>query len=152
MKGLRLAEDYNDLCSKAGIGDICSDISENVKWDFYGGYLYEDGTFHMEGRAKYKGQELCVTDYQLMRTMKGSFNPVTLNVGVIEEYREKNYFTKNEENVLLANSSTKALIIAEREESYIVVNVLGDLASDSFQVSDEMLEELADAFDFSVVP
>lgn len=152
LKGFYPAEDYDDLCSRAGIGNLCGGIPENVKWNFYSGYLYEDGTFHMDGRVIYKGQEICVTDYQLMRTMKGSFNPVTLNVWAMEDYIERNYVTKNGENVLLANSSKKALIIAEREKSYIMVNILGDFASDTFDVSDEMLEGLADAFDFSVVP
>lgn len=55
-------------------------------------------------------------------------------------------------SVLLANSEAKALVIVERDGSYIVVNVLGDVASDTFEVSDEMLEELADAFDFAAIP
>ena len=54
--------------------------------------------------------------------------------------------------MLLANSSSKALIIAERDNSFIVVNVLGDLRSDTFEMSDEMLEELANLFDFSAIP
>lgn len=152
LRGFYPAEDYSDLCSRAGIGDICGGISENVKWNFYGGYLYEDGTFHMEGSAIYNGQEICETDYQMMRTMKGSFNPVTLNVWAMEDYSERNYVTKNGVNVMLANSSKKALIIVEREKSHIVVNILGDFESETFGVSDEMLEALADAFDFSVVP
>ncbi|MDE7284529.1 MAG: RNA polymerase sigma factor [Lachnospiraceae bacterium] len=152
LKGFYWAEDYDDLCSRAEIGNLCGGIPENVKWTFYGGYLYDDGTFHMEGMVIHKDREICVTDYQLMRTMKGSFNPVTLNVWDMEDYIERNYVTKTGESVLLANSSKKALIIAEREKSYIVVNILGDFASDTFDVSDEMLEGLADAFDFSVVP
>lgn len=95
---------------------------------------------------------LGVADYQFGRSMKGSFNPYTLNVGEIEEYHEWEYSTESGQTVLLANSGFKALIIAERDNSFIVVNVLGDLFSDTFEMSDEMLEELADLFDFSAIP
>lgn len=152
LKGFYLAEDYEALCERAGIGDICRNAGENVKWSFYDGCLHDDGTFQMDGRVAWKKALLYVTDYQFMRTVKGSFNPFTLNVGEIEEYHEWNYTTGNGQNVLLANSDTKALIILDGESSFIVVNVLGDIASNTFEVSDEMLEELADMFDFSAIP
>lgn len=76
----------------------------------------------------------------------------TLNVGEIEGYREWEYLSENGQTVLLANSSLKALIIAEWDNSFIVVNVLGDLSPDTFEMSDEMLEELADLFDFTAIP
>ena len=159
LKGFYLAEDYVDLCGRAGIGDVCSGMTGNVSWEFYNGYLYDDGTFHMEGRAEIREavqgmQEPVsrVSDYQMIRTMKGSFNPLTLNVGVIEGYREWSYVTERGELVLLANSSDQALIIIERQNSLIVVNVLGDLLEDTFQISDKMLEEMAEAFDFSAIP
>ena len=70
----------------------------------------------------------------------------------MEEYHEWEYLSESGQTVLLANSSLKALIIAERDLSFIVVNVLGDLPSDTLEMNDEMLEELADLFDFSVIP
>lgn len=152
LKGFYLAEDYETLCERAGIGDLCRNAGENVKWSFYDGRLHDDGTFQMDGRVAWKNALLYVTDYQFMRTVKGSFNPFTLNVGEIEEYHEWNYTTGNGQNVLLANSDTKALIILDGEGSFIVVNVLGNIASNTFEVSDEMLEELADIFDFSAIP
>lgn len=152
LNGFYIAEDYDDLCRRAKIGNIFGGTPENVSWNFGSSYLYADGTFHMEGCVTWKGSSLCMTDYQLVRTMKGSFNPVVLNIGAAEAYNEWNYTTKNGEAVLLANSSTKALIIVEKENSFIVVNVLGNLLTATFEVSDEMLERLADAFDFSAVP
>ena len=150
---LTIVEDYAVLCRQAGIGDICAGDDGTVKWDYGGGILYDDGTFHMDGKVAWKGSSLlCVTDYQFERTMKGSFNPVTLNVGAVEEYHEWDYVAGSGQVVLLVNSSFKALIIAERDNSYIVVNVLGDLYADTFEMSDEMLEELADLFDFSAIP
>ncbi len=153
LTGFYVAEDYDDLCRRAGIGDLCKGVDSNVRWEFDSAYLHDDGSFEMDGKVAWKGSEfLCVTDYQFERTMKGSFNPVTLNVGEIEEYREWGYTTKNGQGVLLANGSSKALIVVEREQSFIVVNVLGDLLSDTFEMSDGTLEELAELFDFGTIP
>ncbi|MDE6641654.1 MAG: sigma-70 family RNA polymerase sigma factor [Acetatifactor sp.] len=159
LKGFYLVEDYADLCRRAVIGAVCGGVPGNVGWDFYYGYVYDDGTFLMEGRievresATWESESVSwVSDYQMIRTVKGSFNPVTLNVGEIEEYRQWNYATKSGEILLLANSSEKALIIADRKASFIVVNVLGDFSGETFQVSDEMLEEMAEAFQFSEIP
>lgn len=66
-------------------------ISAKVPWEiqgvfFYDGYVYADKTFYMNGKAAWQGSTLCTTDYELTRTMKGSFNPITLNIGAIEDY------------------------------------------------------------------
>ncbi len=156
LQGLTIADDYADLCRQTNIGDFCAGAEENVRWDFGGANLYDDGSFAMDGRVIWKGPAesklLCVADYQFGRSMKGSFNPFTLNVGAIEDYHEWEYSSESGQSVLLANSSLKALIIAERDNSFIVVNVLGDLFSDTLEMSDETLEELADLFDFSAIP
>ncbi|MDE7430715.1 MAG: sigma-70 family RNA polymerase sigma factor [Lachnospiraceae bacterium] len=156
LQGLTIVDDYAALCRQTNIGDFCTGTDGSVRWDFGGGSLYDDGSFDMDGRVIWKGPAesklLCVTDYQFGRTMKGSFNPFTLNVGEMEEYHEWEYLSESGQTVLLANSSLKALIIAEREHSFIVVNVLGDLPSDTLEMSDEILEALADLFDFSVIP
>ena len=147
-----VVEDYVTLCRQTNIGDICTSVDENVTWDFGSAYMYDDGTFSMDGRVSWNSSSIpCVTDYQFERTMKGSFNPVTLNVGELEEYHEWDYPTESGQVVLLANSGSKALIIVERDNSFIVVNVLGDVSSDTFEMSDEMLEELAELFDFSAI-
>lgn len=46
----------------------------------------------------------------------------------------------------------KIYIIADREKSFIVINVLGDMTSDITDVNDERLELLADAFNFTEIP
>lgn len=147
-----LADDYDDLCRQAEVGNFCRSVEGNTGWFFYGGYVYADQTFYMEGKAAWKGSTLYTANYGLTRTMKGSFYPVTLNIGAIEDYHEWNYTTGNGQNVLLANSNSKALILAEREQSFLVVNVWDDFASDTYEISDEMLEGLADIFDFSEIP
>lgn len=86
----------------------------------------------------------------------GSFrgnSEIVLHVGNIEEYRQWTYQTKSGVTVLLANNgTTKALILADSEKSFITVNVLGNVQTSTFDVSDEMLEKMADSIDFPVIP
>ncbi len=152
LKGFQIAESYEELCSLAQTGDFFGNPSKNVKLEDYGGYVYADGSFHIEGNAILSGESLCTTDYQIIRSMKGTFHPAMLNVWDMDQYREWTYRTGNGEELLLANSSTKALIIAEREKSFVVVNLLGNIMSGNFDVSDEMLQNLAETFDFSAIP
>ena len=44
------------------------------------------------------------------------------------------------------------MILADTEESFVTVNVLGDWAMGTFDISRENLEEIAEGFHFSVVP
>lgn len=150
LNGFAEFGDYEDFCSKTGSGDICG-TSENVFIAYEGGYYYADGTFLFEGTAAITGEGGCMTSFQFCRNMKGTFNGAALNVGNMEEYKQWEYETKRGEKVLLANSSHKALIIVEKEKSFSVVNMLGNILGDSFDVSDEALEKLADGFDFSAL-
>ncbi len=152
LTGIQMADDLDTLCRLTRIGNVFGGISEHAQLTYWGGYLYSDGTFHMEGSATISGASQCTTDFQFARSMKGSFSTLTLNVTDISQYRQWNYTTSSGDRVLLANSSTKALIIVERDQSFIVVNVLGDILSDTFDISNDALEAMADAFDFSVIP
>ena len=65
-------------------------------------------------------------------------------------------YNKKGENVFFANIinedwGNKTYIIIDREKSFIVINVLGDM-TDITDVNDESLELLADAFDFTAIP
>lgn len=152
LEGMDIADDYKTLCSRVGIGDIGGKIVANASNDIGGGYFCANGTFQLEGSAVIPGTPAIKTDYQFRRSVKGSFDTVVLNVGNIDSYRQWEYTTENGESVLLANNGAKALIIVEKENSYVVVNVLGDIEQDLFEVSDEGLETLAEMFDFSVIP
>lgn len=153
LTGFELAEDYDGLCNGAGVGDFLRGKEEEAKAEFISGWYFADGSFDFDGCAVINGSSFVTTDYQFSRAMKGTFQGTSLNVGDLEEYREWNYTTKNGETVLLAtNGNTKALIIAEREKSFVTVNVLGDVIRGRFGIREEELEKLAEAFDFSVIP
>lgn len=153
LTGFTLPENYEGLCKGAGVGDFLGDGAEDAKAGYIAGWFFADGSFDFDGSAVIIGSSPVTTDYQFSRAMKGTFQGMSLNVGNLEEYEEWNYTTKNGESVLLAtNDSTKALIIAEREKSFVTVNVLGDIRKEAFGIGKEELEKLAEAFDFSVIP
>ncbi|MBD5463305.1 MAG: hypothetical protein HDR24_09655 [Lachnospiraceae bacterium] len=155
LSGFQIADDYSELCSKAGIGDFCERASENVKQSVLSSYLY-DGAFLMEGNATLAGSSIYEVSYQFARVVKGYFTSAYLDFGDLAECNVRAYTTKKGNNVFLANIineewGSKTYIIADREKSFIVINVLGDM-TDITDVNDERLELLADAFDFAVIP
>lgn len=112
----------------------------------YGGYVYEDGTFHMEGFAMV-GK--IVMNYQMMNCMKGSFTDAYLNVGDANAYHEWTYKTASGVTVSLSMGPTKCLVIADLGKSFLTVNVLCGTDDEGVTASD--LESFADAFDFSAL-
>ncbi len=153
LTGFELAENYEGLCNGAGVGDFLGGKTEEAKAEYISGGFFADGSFDFDGNAMIRGSSFATTDYQFSRAMKGTFRGTSLNVGNMEAYKEWNYTTKNGENVLLATDGrTKALMIAEREKSFVTVNVLGDISGKTFGIGEEELEKLAEAFDFSVIP
>ena len=153
LTGFELPENYEGLCNGAGVGDFLGGKTEEAKAEYISGGFFADGSFHFDGSAMISGSSFVTTDYQFLRAMKGTFQGTSLNVENLEQYKEWNYTTKNGETVLLAtNGSTKALIIAEREKSFVTINVLGDIRRETFGIGEKELEKLAEAFDFSVIP
>lgn len=150
MTGLQISENYNELCKSTGVGDFLGSPLEEVAIEYMESYYYADGSFQISASAICAGS---IADCQISRHAKGTFGETVLNVGNIEEYRQWTYQTKSGVTVLLANNgTTKALILADLEKSFITVNVLGNVQTSTFDVSDEMLEKMADSIDFSVIP
>ena len=113
------------------------------------GYYYTDGTIQSD----------CAFDgilFQIRRCMKGVLDTVSLNITDAEQYEQWEYTTAGGEAVLLALGPSKALILAESDQSFTVVNVLAG-SEDSLlygadgSISAAQLEELADSFDFSIL-
>lgn len=137
--GLRLHTDIEDmspelLASRIG-GEYLAGNGER-----YWGYMYEDGSFQMEGTAVLDGGAV-VADYQFRRVVKGTLDEVVLNIGDADSYTDWQYTTAGGEKVLLALDMDKALIFADLESCFVTVNVLGGSASGMMR---ENLEELAD--------
>lgn len=149
LSGFELADSCQDLCDRIGIGNFML-TPDNACNDFEDAYSYADGSFLLEGTAMLAGSGRI--DYQFSRSVRGTFDDTMLNVGDINDYEQWEYTTKNGVSLRLANSSHKALIFADREQSFLVINVLGDIYSDTCDVTNEQLENFAELFDFSLIP
>ena len=142
--GLRLHTDFNvidqdELMYRVG-GEFMN--KEYLTW----AYIYEDGTFHVEGRVELAGSGR--TGFQFDRTVKGTFNDWELNIGRLDDYTEWQYITACGELTLLELGSYKALIVADFEDCFIVVNVL--LGSEEGMTKED-LQEFAEIIDFKIL-
>ena len=131
--------DSPELMYRVG-GDFMDE--ESLSW----AYIYEDGYFGAEGEVELSGCGM--TSFQFTRSVKGTFNDVTLNIGQVGEFVDWQYTTACGEPVLLAMGPYKALIFADYEECFISVNVL--LGSEE-GITEENLQELADQIDFRIL-
>ena len=125
---------------RARFGDFCAEIR-------YGsGYCYADGTFSCDCENS-KGM------FQIRRCMKGVLDAASLNVGNVEDYEQWEYTTACGATVLLALAPRHAMIVAESEQSFTVVNVQAgsDPSPSGARISAAELEALADSIDFSIL-
>lgn len=114
----------------------------NFNW--YSGYYFETGTFDIEVDADLNGNTYFL---QYRCSMKNALDYVSLNVGNIEDYDQWNHTLADESVVLLAVSQEKALILADRDDFFVSINILNPGSMDK-----ATLEALADSFDFSYQP
>jgi len=84
---------------------------------WFGGYLYESGTFQFDAGHGDLG-------FQFRSSRKGVFDNVFLNIGDIANYSEWNYKNAQGTPLLLMQSGDKSLILLETDTAFIVVNVL----------------------------
>lgn len=113
------------------------------------GYYYRDGSFDLEGNLVLSDSDNLLTggiDFQYRCVMKTSFDGVALNIGESESYDQWNYFASDGTEVLLALSDNKALIIADKENFFITINILTQ------HMTRAGLETAADAFLFNYSP
>ncbi|MCI8971090.1 MAG: hypothetical protein HFF99_06445, partial [Oscillibacter sp.] len=125
----------------------------------YTGYIYENGTFRFDGGAELGAGELKgygPIEYQFSRSVKGTFDEVTLNVGNLSGFEEWDYQTAGGTLVTLGlGERNRSLILADLGDSFILVNVLtgrqGDDTFSSGPIGREELEALADSFLYSAL-
>lgn len=132
--------DCNTDIVKEKIGNV---FTEDV---FGVGYMYDDGTFQLDGT--YKNIE-----FQIRRCMRGYFDTVYLNVGNIDNYEQWTYVTKDGYTVYLGiRSDGHAVISIDLEDSFVSMNIM-PWDSDLNQVihTREELEDLVDQIDFSLL-
>lgn len=155
-----------EIFTEMGLSDLRNPAVE-ANHNIVFGYYYPEGTFQIEGDITLTGETApwpYTVSYELRRVMKTSFDHVPLGIsGGYESFEEWTYTTPNGTEVLLALGPEQALVIADLEESFVVVN-MNDFYDSSFDVNDltdmndysvevfsdrATLEAFADAFDFS---
>lgn len=110
-------------------------------------YLYEDGTFHVDnGWAELEG--FGALDFQLQRSVRGTFHDAILTVRDPAEYREWDYETSAGTPVKLALGRDRALALVDLEDCFVTV-IVPCGADQGF--SRAYLEELADRFHFAAL-
>lgn len=120
---------------------------------------YSSGTFHPEGTFNLwvnivpDGESLdwpyvIHTDFQYYQ--KGYFKYYYVAVENLDSFEEWEYTLPDGGTALLALGEEEALILAERENGYFCVNFDSRMGIDT--MTKEIVEQVADLFDFSVVP
>lgn len=122
-------------------------------------YLYQSGSFMVDGKTMLSGEHALQIDpleYQFYCVMKSDFDDVFLNVGDIQDYDQWEYVTKDGQSLLLAIGPEKALLILDKPEYFVTVNVLqshvGEVQNGGTAMNREAMEAFAETFDFSFVP
>lgn len=154
-----LPQTSEELFSMAGTGEIWREQSQLYENSCYTPYVCDDGSFKFDGEARLTGAGTTwpyLICYEFTRCVKGSFNPVVLNIGDLDSYEQWNYTTQNGTALALAQSDWKELIIAELDDSFVVINILEpyicDVNQGELHKSKADLEAFAEIFDFSVIP
>lgn len=114
--------------------------------DAYFSYMYEDGTFEAEGTIEFL--DIGVWDFQLLRSVKGTFHDTMLEVGDISQYQETAYETACGVAVTLALGEDRALVFADLADSFVTVTIPYGLKNGLEQVH---LQILADSIDFTAL-
>lgn len=128
-------------------------------------YMYEDGTFEVEGTIRFsdidayendisemKGTILSADsgawDFVLLRSVKGTFHDAMLNLGDISEYQEMLYESKSGVPVTLALGKSRILVLADLKDSFVTVTIPFGTENGLEQ---SHLKLLADSIDFAAL-
>lgn len=138
------------------MADSLPESSGAYDHQFNGGYAYDCGSFMAEGAFIFQTEQWpCLTDYQFVCSRKGYLSVSYLPIGNVDEYTQWEYETACGVTATLAMGPDKALIIVDRPEAYLVVNVLnvryGDAEQGERSMPSEVLEAMANAFRFDVL-
>lgn len=109
-------------------------------------YMYEDGTFEMDGTIQFS--DIGAWDFQLLRSVRGTFHDVMLDIGDISQYQEITYETDCGVVVTLALGEDRVLIFADLSDSFVTVTIPYGTNSG---IEQSHLQILADSIDFAVL-
>lgn len=141
-----------------GIDTIVAEYTV-AQFNLYSGYYYQNGTFSFEGDVVLPCENnLWPYDinFQYRCVMKTAFDTVSLSIGNIEDYDQWNYTLADGTVALLAISSEKALMIVDKEDYFVTINILNPYFSDiqhgEVHMDRTAVEAFADSFGFAYTP
>lgn len=114
--------------------------------DGYYTYMYEDGTFEVEGTIQFA--DTGAWDFVLLRSVKGTFHDAMLDIGYIAEYQEMLYESECGVPVTLALGKSRVLVLADLEDSFVTITIPYGTENGLEQ---SHLEILADSIDFAAL-
>jgi hypothetical protein len=142
--GLKLHTTSFDLQEQPELLELLGDFMQGN--DGYYTYMYEDGTFQMLGTVNFA--DIGAWDFDLLRTVRGTFHDAMLDIGDISEYQETVYETACGVPVTLALGKNRVLILADLADSYVTVHI--PYGSDN-GIRQSHLETLADSINFAAL-
>lgn len=141
-----------------GIDTIVAEYTV-AQFSLYSGYYYQNGTFSLEGDATllYENSPWPYSiTFQYRCVMKNAFDGVSLAVGDIEDYDQWNYTLADGTETLIAISSEKALMIVDKEDYFVTINILNpyirDIQQGEVHMDRAAMEAFADSFGFAYTP
>ena len=140
--GLKLHTQIFDLVAHPELLTPCEGyLGENQG---FATYMYEDGSFHVDGIAS--APNFGTVDFQLQRSVRGTFHDITLSLVNITDYQEWEYETIHKVPVVLALGPSRALVLADLDDSFVIISFL---TGTNNGLTGTTLENLADSFDLS---
>lgn len=114
-------------------------------------YCYPSGSFYVEGSVTLAGAYAGTLDYGLRCSMKNVFDPVMLYLEDLQGYDQWNYTTSGGQAILLARKDGHALIVVDRADSFVTVDIREYEYGDFGTIPEDhaFLEAVAETFDFS---
>lgn len=109
-------------------------------------YMYEDGTFEVDGTIQFS--DIGAWDFQLLRSVRGTFHNAMLDIGDISQYQEIAYETDCGVVVTLALGEDRVLIFADLSDSFVTITIPYGTNSG---IEQSHLQILADSIDFAVL-
>lgn len=142
--GLKLHTTSFDLQKQPELVELLGNFMESCGG--YYTYMYEDGTFQVDGTVNFS--DIGTWDFQLLRTVRGTFHDSMLDIGDVSEYQETLYETACGVPVTLALGKNRVLILADLADSFVTVHI--PYGSDN-GIKRSHLETLADSIDFAAL-
>ena len=121
--------------------------------EYGAGYFYPEGTFQISTGITLTGAEWdYVNSADIRYSLKEYFDPAFGSVGDINSYAQWNYTTKDDTTVLLAMNQDHARIYADLKDAFVSIQMNAYGGNDKIPMPKEVLQQIADVFDFSIKP